>query len=457
MHIDNINRLGKWCGIILDVFSVSLTFWVMGRVILGYSIDSITYLAGAFFVVILLHVLDSYNDSCSYTMQKKRHPIVLAVALALTAVIFSAIWYITSGRVLLPISKMLIVFAVCYPVMLVLRTLLFKILLSKRKKQTLLILWENNCPKRFSEKLMRNAVDYGTVRAINVAECDENEIECAVKNSHSLLVVETVNRELADRIILLAKWLMKPICLVPTVENISLIGSSIANVGDTLVLGLKSDRSRILHKAVKRMFDMTASALGLILLSPVFVLIAIAIKLDTKGPVFHKQERYTMYRKRFNIIKFRTMVKDASKCDTGLATENDKRITRVGRILRSHRLDELPQLINILKGEMSFVGPRPERPMYADDYSKIVKNYNLRYLFRAGLTGLAQVYGQYNTRVSDKILFDWMYIDKFSIWFDIKLMIQTVTVVFIKESAAGVKEDKTKENKIYFAESSVEQ
>lgn len=456
MRIDNVNRMGKWCGILLDIFSISLTFFVMGRVVLGCPVDAAAYLLGVCSVVILLHVLDSYNDAGSYTIQKKRHPIVLAAALVMAAVIFSAVWYMTGGRILLPVPQMLIVFAVCYPVMLVLRTLLFQILLAKRKKQTLLILWENNCPKRFSEKLMRGAVDYGTVKAINVAEYNENEIEDEVKNAHSLLVVETVNRERADRIILLAKWLAKPVCLVPTVENISLIGSGIANVGDTLVLGLKSDRSRILHKAAKRMFDVVASALGLILLSPVFGLIAIAIKLDTKGPVFHKQERYTMYRKRFNIIKFRTMVKEAEH-NGGLATENDKRITRVGRLLRSHRMDELPQLINILKGEMSFVGPRPERPMYADEYSKIVRNYDLRYMVRAGLTGLAQVYGQYNTRVSDKILFDWMYIDKFSIWFDIKLMIQTVVVVFMKESAAGVKEDKPKADNMHLAESPIEQ
>lgn len=456
MHRSSTNELGKCCGILLDIFSVALTFFVTGRVILDCPVDGITYLAGICSIVILLHLLDSYNDSASYTVQKQRQPIVLAIALAMAAIVFSAVWYLTGGRVLLPVPQMLIVFAVCYPVMLVLRILLFQILLAQRKKQTLLILWENNCPKRFSEKLMRHSVDYGTVKAMNVAEYTEDEIEDAVKNAHSLLVVETVNRELADRIILLAKWLAKPVCLVPTVENISLIGSGIANVGDTLVLGLKSDRSRILHKAVKRMFDVVASALGLILLSPVFGLIAIAIKLDTKGPVFHKQERYTMHRKRFNIIKFRTMVKEAAS-DISLAKENDKRVTRVGRLLRSHRMDELPQLINILKGEMSFVGPRPERPIYADEYSKIVRNYDLRYMVRAGLTGLAQVYGQYNTRVSDKILFDWMYIDKFSIWLDLKLLIQTVTVVFTKEAAAGVAEDKPKADNMHWAGSSIEQ
>lgn len=134
------------------------------------------------------------------------------------------------------------------------------------------------------------------------------------------------------------------------------------------------------------------------------------------------------------------MVNDAEKAGARLATENDDRITRFGRFLRACRLDELPQLINILKGEMSFVGPRPERPVYADVYSEIVKNYDIRYVVKAGLTGYAQVYGQYNTKVSDKVLFDSIYINNFSLWFDLKLIMQTVMIMFIKESTQGVDE-----------------
>lgn len=135
------------------------------------------------------------------------------------------------------------------------------------------------------------------------------------------------------------------------------------------------------------------------------------------------------------------MVKDAEKMGAKLATERDDRITRTGRILRSCRLDELPQLINILKGEMSFVGPRPERPIYADRYSVMVKNYDIRYTVKAGLTGYAQIYGQYNTKVSDKVLFDSIYINNFSLWLDLKLIMQTALIMFVRESTKGVNEN----------------
>ena len=143
----------------------------------------------------------------------------------------------------------------------------------------------------------------------------------------------------------------------------------------------------------------------------------------------------------FNIIKFRTMVKDAEKMGIKLATENDSRITKVGKILRACRLDELPQLINIIKGEMSIVGPRPERPIYADEYSRMVKNYDVRYLVKAGLTGYAQIYGRYNTKVSDKVLLDSIYIYTFSAWLDIKLIVLTIMIMFTKESTEGVDEE----------------
>lgn len=200
-------------------------------------------------------------------------------------------------------------------------------------------------------------------------------------------------------------------------------------------------RRRPVDQALKAAFDRTAALAGLILCAPLFLVIAAAIKLDSAGPVFYRQERYTIHKKRFDILKFRTMVLDAEKDGVQLATEGDVRVTRVGRVLRRFRLDELPQLVDILRGEMSFVGPRPERPFYADEFCRRVPNYDRRYLVKAGLTGIAQVYGSYSTQARDKAAFDCLYIRRFSLWLDFRLMLQTVMVVFIQEASAGVKEE----------------
>mgnify|MGYP004529433677 CR=1 FL=1 len=152
----------------------------------------------------------------------------------------------------------------------------------------------------------------------------------------------------------------------------------------------------------------------------------------SRGYILQAGKVYTVNKKRFNILKIRTVISDAEKYGARLATENDDTITRFGKILRACCIDELTQLINILKGEMSVVGLRHERPVYADVYSEIVKKYDIRYIVKAGLMGYVQVYGQYNKKVSDKVLFDSIYINNFSFFNDIKLIMQTVMAIRIK-------------------------
>lgn len=445
MSLGNFGRLGKLQGIFFDIIAVFCVFLAVDNFIFARGADYIAYIAGTAIIVMLMYILDSYNYLCSYKLQRKRQALTLAVGLIISAVIYfvlACIFYKTDS---MPLREIPVIFAVCYPVMLLYRYVLLSLFLSARKSQTLLILCgDNNCPPQFAEKLRHDAVDCGIIKICGTEGLTFEDIEAEIREAHSILIMGDIQRELANKVMLLAKWLEKPLYMVPDIEQLCLIGSEIANIGDTLVLGLRSDKRRLVSKTVKRAFDFCAAALGLVILSPLFALIVCAIKLDTKGPAFYKQERYTINKARFDIIKFRTMVENAEKDGAQLATEHDGRITRVGKFLRRFRLDELPQLLNILKGEMSFVGPRPERPIYADEYSRTVKNYDLRHMFKAGLTGFAQVYGRYNTKVSDKILFDWIYINKFSIWLDIKLLIQTAMVVFIKEYSDGVKEEEAK-------------
>ena len=192
---------------------------------------------------------------------------------------------------------------------------------------------------------------------------------------------------------------------------------------------------------IKRIFDIAASLIGLIICSPFLLITAAAIRLYDGGPALYSQVRLTKDGKRFRILKFRSMRVDAEKDGVArLTSENDERITPVGRLIRAVRLDELPQLINILKGDMSMVGPRPERPEIAAQYEKEFPAFALRLQVKAGLTGYAQVYGRYNTDPHDKLQMDLMYINKMSIMTDLMLLFGTLRILFIRESTSGVEE-----------------
>ena len=192
---------------------------------------------------------------------------------------------------------------------------------------------------------------------------------------------------------------------------------------------------------MKRTMDIVASGLALIVLSPIFLVTAIAVKSDG-GPAFYRQKRLTKDGKVFEILKFRSMRIDAEKYSGAVLSsgENDTRITKVGRIIRAYRLDELPQLINILKGDMSLVGPRPERPEIQAKIEKEVPEFSLRLQAKAGLTGYAQVYGKYNTSFYDKLLMDLMYISRPSILEDLTIILATLRILTSKESTEGVGE-----------------
>lgn len=196
---------------------------------------------------------------------------------------------------------------------------------------------------------------------------------------------------------------------------------------------------------IKRLLDIVISAVALVVLSPIFLITAIAIKATDHGPVFYKQIRLTKDGKEFGILKFRSMRVDAEKDGVARLSsgDHDDRITPVGKVIRACRIDELPQLVNILKGELSIVGPRPERPEIAAQYCEEMPEFSLRLQAKAGLTGYAQIYGKYNTTPYDKLVMDLMYIAHPSIVEDLKIMFATVKILFMPESTEGISEGQT--------------
>lgn len=235
--------------------------------------------------------------------------------------------------------------------------------------------------------------------------------------------------------------------MIPKISDILVRSSTNLNLFDTPILLSKNEGLQIDQMAVKRFIDIVVSLIGIILTSPLFVIFGAAIHLIDRGPVFYTQTRLTIDGKLFKIYKFRTMRVDAEKDGVArLAGEADDRITDVGKILRATRLDELPQLFNIIKGEMSLVGPRPERPEIAAEYMEDLPEFAMRLKMKAGLTGYAQVHGKYNTTPYDKLKLDLHYIRNYSLWMDLILIVLTPKVLFMKESTEGVGEGETNAN-----------
>lgn len=225
---------------------------------------------------------------------------------------------------------------------------------------------------------------------------------------------------------------------VPKLSDIMIQSAEEIHLFDTSLLLFRNMGLSLEQRLVKRAFDILVSLLGIVISSPFMLLIAIAVKVYDGGPVFFTQDRLTQGGKVFKVYKFRSMrvaPKDGQYC---LTRKDDDRVTPVGKFLRNIHFDELPQIFNILKGDMSFVGPRPECPELARQYSNILPEFHYRLKMKAGLTGFAQVYGKYNTTPYDKLKLDLTYIENYSFLLDIKLMVLTFKVLFQKENTEGI-------------------
>lgn len=229
----------------------------------------------------------------------------------------------------------------------------------------------------------------------------------------------------------------------PEVEDVMEMSGEKYILDDVYLLNKNVKALTMEQRIMKRLMDISISIIGLILLSPFLIIGMIMIKLDDGGPVLFKQERATLNGRRFNVYKLRTMLVDATAKS---ATNNDPRITKVGRFLRKTRFDEIPQLWNVLNGDMSLVGPRPEMIKNVKKYTRQLPEFQYRLRMKAGLTGYAQIVGKYNTTPKDKLLMDMMYIEQFSIWKDIQLILQTVIVLLkIETSTEGFDHTKKEE------------
>jgi len=253
-----------------------------------------------------------------------------------------------------------------------------------------------------------------------------------IDKSDIVIVCSGIEKKKQDWIVETCARMDTTVYLTPKIYEINTMRPKLTQIDDTPYLYFDSKGLSSEEKFFKRVFDLAFSTLLLVFVSPLLAFCAIGIKLDSKGPVFFRQKRVTD-NGNFMIYKLRTMITDAEK-KTGaiLSYSGDDRITRFGRFLRKTRLDEVPQIINVIKGEMSLIGPRPERPEFVEEFCKILPDYDKRHSVKAGISGLAQIMGKYSTSAEDKLRYDLIYIRNYSIIMDIKIFFLTLKTVFLE-------------------------
>lgn len=273
-----------------------------------------------------------------------------------------------------------------------------------------------------------------------------SEMESKLELIDVILISPSIPQK--SRIIDLSVKYRKEILIVPELPELFLLRSEPQQLDDMLVLSIRPEELNMRQLFYKRLLDIVVSMILITIFSPIMVFLFIVIPFSTDGPALFKQERLGKNREKYNILKFRSMVSNAEELSGPvLASDKDPRITKIGRFIRATRLDELPQLINVLLGDMSLVGPRPERQFFVRQFEETIPHYSYRMSIKPGITGLAQVMGRYSTTVEDKLRLDMMYLHSYSFILDIKILFRTVKVVLKREQATGVtSEDKTEDN-----------
>lgn len=375
-----------------------------------------------------------------------RWNVILSQCLALlicNAIMAVQIILIVGDMHLIPeILKAMLLLMIMDVVLAVLLAYAFDALLRKLyPAKNILLVYEDYSPESMIAKFDKRRDKYIIQETIS-ANTEEQKLKEKI-SEYTYVMIYDVSSEKRNE--LLKYCYMHNIEVYMTSKLSDTIIRSAGNVllFDSPLLHMINNDMTFEQRFMKRCLDLVIAIPMFIVASPVMLAVAIAIKAYDGGPALFKQERCTLNGRKFMIYKFRSMIVDAeSDGKARLASQNDSRITPVGEFIRKTRLDELPQLINILKGEMSIVGPRPERPEIIELYEKTIPEFSCRLKVKGGLTGYAQIYGKYNTTPYDKLKMDMMYIQNYSFWLDIQLILMTLKIMFIKESTEGVAEEK---------------
>lgn len=316
------------------------------------------------------------------------------------------------------------------------------------KKKSVVIFGGGNNAQIIAKKVLLKNQNIFDVKYIIKDINDRKEILKKINDMDIVFIASGLELNKKSELINIAIRRGKKVYIIPDVMDITVCNAKIGRFDDILALHVENFYLTLEKYWFKRCFDIVISIIMIIVTFPIMIITYIAIKLCTGGSSIFLQERITLYGKKFNIYKFRTMTIDGEKY-TGpvLASESDDRITPIGGFLRATRIDELPQLFNVLFGDMSIVGPRPEREFFIEQFRDTLPDFELRLTVKAGLTGMAQVLGKYATAPEDKLKFDLFYVRNYSILLDLKIILQTVKIIFMRMSSQGVKDYYTRRMK----------
>ncbi|HHT51261.1 MAG TPA: sugar transferase [Eubacteriaceae bacterium] len=445
-NIFKYEKLNKWLIIIMDIVLIMLGFY--GAFMLRYGFNPPIrnyqpYINLIPWIILFSFIYINIYD-LSEIIKKRIYDMGISVFLSLMMLQITTIvlTFIFRGFAF-PRSVFIISFILQFILLMTWKTLMIKFARKAIGMIDVMIIGDEQESEAIAKKLL---IDHKESWHIKYMINDEelHLINDIIDDVDMLVACPKLEKYKKSKLVNLALKNNKKIYIIPELYEIMLVKSQLITFDDMPGLEIEQLQLSVEDKFIKRIFDIIVSSILIILSLPLMIISAILVKLTSKGPALYSQERLTMNNKPFKLYKFRTMVNNAER-KTGpvLAADNDSRITKVGNLLRMTRLDELPQLFNVLKGDMSIVGPRPEREFFVSQFIKDNKEFGYRTSVKAGITGLAQIYGKYTTSFEDKLRYDLIYIGNYSFGLDIVIILKTIKTMLTKASSKGLKEDKT--------------
>jgi len=429
---------------LLEVLILSVMYYIAWQK--GYSLAYFAYmgkyvLMGVYALLVYIFFL---NSDCTMFGQLQRVDLIIGQTIALFLVNFVTYFQLCLiANYMLSLTPMLMLLGLQIVVAIILIYAYTGLYYKLYAPHDMLLIYGNKRGVGLKIKMDSRRDKYNISKLI----CIDVGFDAVCKEirKHEAVILTDVPAEIRNDILKYCYQHRVRTYVAPKLTDIMIRGARQNNLFDTPLMLVKGTGLSPMQRVVKRAMDIVLSSIALIIAAIPMAAVAIAIKLEDGGPVFYKQKRMTRNGREFEILKFRSMIVDAEKyAGAVLATDDDPRITKTGKFIRATRLDEIPQIINILKGDMSIVGPRPERKVIADEYCKEIPEFAYRLKVRGGLTGYAQIFGKYNTSAYDKLRLDLMYIENYSLLLDIKLIILTLRIIFSKDSTEGI--DKAEEN-----------